>query len=212
MRIPWPWRKGARLATGGDEDGLTKPGFVEEAVPHMDAVFRFAVRLAGGDEDEAMDVVQETFLRAFRSWETYERGTNCRSWLFTICRNVFLRRRDRAGARLELPESTVDADVETLATRAAFDEVPSADPERAFFESLVDEEVTAAIDRLPEEFREAVVLSDLEGLSYGEVADVLSVPVGTVKSRLYRGRRLLQEALYDYAVETGYLMPRDEEP
>ena len=81
----------------------------------------------------------------------------------------------------------------------------AADPERAFFDSFVDEEVLAAVERLPPEFREAVVLSDLEGLGYGEIADILKVPMGTVKSRLYRGRKLLAKALRDYAVEMGWL-------
>lgn len=212
MKIPWPWRRGGGSVANVEEIGKAKPGFVEEALPHMDSVFRFAVRLTGGDEDETMDIVQETYLRAFRSWETYERGTNCRSWLFTICRNVFLKRRERAGSRREVSESAMDADVEALAGTAVFDEVRAADPEHVFFESLIDADVMAAIDELPDEFREAIVLSDLEGLSYGEAAEVMGVPVGTVKSRLYRGRRLLQEELYDYAVEMGYIAPRTEEP
>lgn len=187
------------------EAELKKPGFAEEALPQMDAVYRFALRLTGGDEAGAQDLVQDTYLRAYRSWSSYTRGTNCRAWLFTICRNLFLRQRERQGRRPESPASSIDADLEATNPRSLFGPVGPRDPERAFFDSFVDAEVAAAVDRLPEEFREAVVLSDLEGLAYAEIAEVLGVPLGTVKSRLYRGRRLLQEALYDYAVEMGYL-------
>ncbi|MBI4544095.1 MAG: sigma-70 family RNA polymerase sigma factor [Gemmatimonadetes bacterium] len=192
-------------AAGAPDAALTKQGFAEEAIPHMDAVYRFSLRLAAGSEDEAQDLVQETFLRAYRAWESYTPGTNCRSWLFTICRNVFLRQKERGDRRTEIPVSQMDADVEALAATAVFDEVRAQDPEQVFFDSLVDNEVLAAIDRLPIEFRDALTLSDIEGLSYAEIASVLDIPVGTVKSRLFRGRRLLQEALFDYALEMGYI-------
>jgi RNA polymerase sigma-70 factor (ECF subfamily) len=185
---------------------LAKRGFVEEALPHMEAVHRFALRLAAGDDDEAGDLVQETFLRAYRAWEGFQPGTNARAWLFTICRNVFLRSRERRGRAVEIP---VDADpeVEALAATAGVWEAMNADPERAFFDSFVDADVLREIDRLPEPYREAVVLVDLEGFSYDEAREMLSLPVGTVKSRLYRGRRLLQQALYAYALEMGYVRP-----
>lgn len=185
-----------------------REGFSEEALPHMDSVYRFALRLTAGRSAAAEDLVQESFMRAYRSWATYRRGSNCRAWLFTICRNVFLRREERRGRHPEIAESDIDAEVEALAATTVFSEVDSADPERAFFDSFLDREVVEAIDRLPESFREAVVLSDLEGLTYAEVAEVLSVPVGTVKSRLFRGRRILQQDLYRYAVEMGYVKPR----
>jgi RNA polymerase sigma-70 factor, ECF subfamily len=185
---------------------LAKRGFVEEALPHMEAVHRFALRLAAGDDDEAGDLVQETYLRAYRAWEGFQPGTNARAWLFTICRNVFLRSRERRGRAVEIP---VDADPETeaLAATAGVWEAMNADPERAFFDSFVDADVLREIDRLPEPYREAVVLVDLEGFSYDEAREMLSLPVGTVKSRLYRGRRLLQQALYAYALEMGYVRP-----
>ncbi|HEU4454225.1 MAG TPA: sigma-70 family RNA polymerase sigma factor [Longimicrobium sp.] len=185
---------------------LAKRGFVEEALPHLEAVHRFALRLAAGDDDEAGDLVQETYLRAYRAWEGFRPGTNARAWLFTICRNVFLRSRERRGRAMEIP---VDADpeVEALAATAGVWEAMNADPERAFFDSFVDEDVLREVDRLPEPYREAVVLVDLEGFSYDEAREMLSLPVGTVKSRLFRGRRLLQQALYAYALEMGYVRP-----
>jgi RNA polymerase sigma-70 factor (ECF subfamily) len=174
----------------------------------MDAVYRFALRLSQGRDSDADDLVQDTFLRAYRSWHTYQPGTECRSWLFTICRNQFLQSMGRG--RQMIPASQMDADVESLAATAVFSAVQNADPEQEFFDSFVDEDVLAAVDRLPDPFREAVVLSDLEGLAYPEVAAVLNVPVGTVKSRIFRGRRLLQEELYEYALDMGYVVPKEQ--
>ncbi len=194
----------------GSEIRVQKVGFVEEAIPHLDAVYRFALRLSRGHEAEAQDLVQDTFLRAHRGWEGFRLGTNCRAWLFTICRNSFLRGEERRGRRAEILESETDADVESLAATAVFSEVrENVDPEAAFFDSFLDREVLNALDALPTPFREAVVLSDLEGLSYLEIAEVLELPTGTVKSRLFRGRRLLQQALYRYALDNGYITPKD---
>jgi RNA polymerase sigma-70 factor, ECF subfamily len=183
-----------------------KPGFAEEALPHLDAVYRFAIRLAGSP-DEAEDLVQETFLRAFRSWDQYTRGTRAKSWLFTICRNVFLRKRERAKRHEEiLSENAPRSDVSGASlSNPVWSTVQALDPEGDFFESIVDDRIIEAIEALPEEYRTAVVLSDIEGLPYAEIADLMEVPVGTVKSRLFRGRRRLQEVLYDYAVEMGYI-------
>jgi RNA polymerase sigma-70 factor, ECF subfamily len=188
---------------------LSKPGFEEEALPWLDAVYRFALRLTG-DADRARDLVQETFLRAYRHWDTYTRGTSARSWLFTICRNVFLRSEERRGRQPELLETDLDFNVEAVASARALDELRELDPERRFFDSFVDEEVVRAVERLPHEFRETVVLSDFENMSYNEIADIAGIPVGTVKSRLYRGRRLLAGMLRDYAIEMGYT--RGERP
>lgn len=187
-----------------EDPALGRPGFEDEALPWLDAVYRFSLRLTG-NEAEADDLTQETYLRAYRHWDTYTRGTSCRSWLFTICRNAFLRGRERRDRRMESFESELDVAVEAIASAEVLAEIRNEDPERRFFDSFIDAEVDAAVTRLPDEFRQAVVLSDLEGLSYAEVAEVLEVPVGTVKSRLYRGRRLLAAALRDYATEMGYI-------
>lgn len=179
--------------------------FVDEAIPHMDAVFRFALRLAG-TQDEAEDLVQDTYFRAFRAWEQYAPGTRCKSWLFTICRNVFLRQRERGQRHDEILTETAYEDPRALSREApVFAASKNADPEGEFFRSIVDEEILRAIDDLPDEYRMAVVLSDLEDLSYSEIAEVMEIPVGTVKSRLFRGRRQLQERLHAYAVEMGYI-------
>lgn len=175
-----------------------RAGFEKEALVHLDALYRVALRLSGNASD-AEDLVQETMLRAYRSWERYTPGTNAKGWLLTILRHLFIneyRRRSRH------PETV---DVDTIEPFALFQEVQEEDPQGAFFDRIVDDEVLRAVDQLPEAFREAVTLSDVEGLSYEEVAKVLDVPVGTVKSRLYRGRRLLQAKLYEYAVSMGYI-------
>ena len=188
----------------GTAAAALRPGFEEEALPWLDAVYRFSLRLTG-DPSEAEDLTQETLLRAYRHWDTYTPGTSCRSWLFTICRNAFLRGREQRDRRRESLESELDVRVEAIGVAELMRETGTDDPERMFFDSFVDAEVDASIAKLPDEFRDAVVLSDLEGLSYNEIAEVLAVPVGTVKSRLYRGRRLLAKALRDYATEMGYL-------
>jgi RNA polymerase sigma-70 factor (ECF subfamily) len=195
---------GAEAVESAGAEAVRRAGFAEEAIPHMDAVFRFALRLTRGRQDEAEDLVQDTYLQAYRAWDSYTPGTNCRSWLFTIARNRFLRNEERRGRRPEVPESQLDAAADALAA-GTYGPVDTTDPERGFWDSFIDAEVLAAVDRLPTPFREAVVLSDVEGLSYPELAEVLGLPVGTVKSRLFRGRRLLQKALYDYAAENGYV-------
>lgn len=172
--------------------------FEEEALPHLDSVYRVALRLAG-DETQAEDLVQETMLKAYRSWHQYRPGTNVRAWLLTIVRHTFIneyRKRRRAGTEI---------DVSQVEAFTVFPEVQEVDPEGRFFDQIVDDEVLRAIDALPDEFREALILSDVEGLAYAEIAQVTEVPVGTVKSRLFRARQALQRELYDYAVEMGYI-------
>lgn len=173
--------------------------FEREALPHLEGLFGLALRLTGGDEAQSEDLVQETVLQAWQSWDSYEEGTNCRAWLMTILRNKFInvyRRRRRRPPQVEFAE---------VEERSVFMDVVEDDPEGAFFDHLVDERVTEAIQELPEVFRVPLVLSDLEGLGYQKIAEIMDTPVGTVKSRLFRARRRLQRQLYDYARDMGYL-------
>jgi RNA polymerase sigma-70 factor (ECF subfamily) len=177
--------------------------FEQEALPHLDSLYRMALRLTA-DPARAEDLVQDTMLKAFRAWGQYQRGTNARAWLLTILRNTFIndyRRRKREPIPVDLQA------VEPYAIHRAVEQV---DPEGAFFDQIVDERVLAAIDQLPEDFREVLALSDIEGLSYAEIASALEIPIGTVKSRLFRARRQLQTALYAHAVEAGIIRPRGE--
>jgi RNA polymerase sigma-70 factor, ECF subfamily len=192
--------------SGANDDQPSGADFHEEAIPHMDAVYRFALRLAG-TQDAADDLVQDTYFRAYRAWHQYTPGTRAKSWLFTICRNVFLRQRERRQRHEEILAETAHEDPRAISRESPVFASASkeSDPEGAFFSSIVDEEILLAIDDLPDEYRMAVVLSDLEDLSYNEIAEVMEIPVGTVKSRLFRGRRQLQERLHDYAVEMGYV-------
>ena len=171
--------------------------FEVEALRHLDALYSFALKLARA-RDDAEDLVSDTLLRAFERWEQYRLGTNIRAWLFTILYHVFVSRKRRIDAR-EVPAHEGDDGW------SAHEAVGEADPEGRFYDSFLDDEITRAIDALPDEYRSAVILSDLQGLRYAEIAEVLRVPEGTVKSRLFRGRRILQRKLADYAVAMGYL-------
>ncbi|HEV8263524.1 MAG TPA: sigma-70 family RNA polymerase sigma factor [Gemmatimonadales bacterium] len=175
-----------------------RASFEREALVHLDSLYRVALRLTNNASD-ADDLVQETMLKAYRAWHQYEKGTNAKGWLLTILRHAFINEYRR---RTRHPE-TVDLD--TIEPFAVFGEIQEEDPQGAFFDRIVDDEVLRAIDQLPEAFRETLVLSDVEGLSYQEIAKILEVPVGTVKSRLFRARQLLQARLYDYAVSMGYI-------
>ncbi len=186
------------MATSSDPK---KQAFEKEALPHLDTIYRVALRLSG-NEAQAEDLSQETMLKAFRAWHQYRPGTNVRAWLLTILRNTFIneyRKSKRTG-----PE----VDVSEIEAFTVFQDVQDADPEGSFFDQIVDEDVLKAIDSLPEEFRETLVLSDVEGLSYQQIAEITEVPVGTVKSRIFRARQALQRQLYEYAVEMGYIKRR----
>lgn len=177
--------------------------FEREALVHLDTLYRVARRLTG-DGADADDLVQDTLVKAYRGWDTFTPGSNARAWLLTILRNAFINEYRRRSRRPE----TVPLD--TAEAAAALPETEPDDPQTRFFDRIVDDEVLRAVDALPEVFREAVVLSDIEGLDYGEIARVLDVPVGTVKSRLFRGRRMLKAKLYRYAVEMGYVRETKE--
>ena len=171
--------------------------FDDEAVRHLDALYSFALKLARA-RDDADDLVSDTMLRAFQRWEQYRLGTNMRAWLFTILYHAFVSRKRRIDAREVQPLEDEDG-------REIFEAVGDADPESTFYDSFLDEDIVSAIQRLPDEYRDAVVLSDLHGLKYAEIAQILGVPEGTIKSRLFRGRRLLQVQLRDYAEAMGYI-------
>jgi RNA polymerase sigma-70 factor (ECF subfamily) len=198
------WRDAPDAATGApgtvaeERDGRARrQQFENEALLHLDALYSFALKLTRS-RDEAEDLVSDTIVRAFDRWEQYHLGTNIRAWLFTILYHAFVSRKRRVEAReVQLPDD-IDA-------WSAYEMVGDADPEGRFYDSFLDEEITRAIDALPEEYRSVVVLSDVQGLRYAEIAEILGIPEGTVKSRLFRGRRILQRKLIGYATDMGYL-------
>lgn len=185
------------------KDATASTGFEAEALPHLDSLYRMALRLTG-DPSRAEDLVQETMLKAYRAWAQFRPGTNARAWLLTILRNTFINEYRRQK------REPVAVDLEAVEPYAINRDAEQADPEGAFFAQIVDERVLEAIDRLPPDFREVLALSDMENLSYAEIAETLDIPVGTVKSRLFRARRQLQGELYEHAVEQGYIRPRED--
>jgi len=187
---------------GGRADDVKRGEFDQLAMRHIDALYASALRLTRNERD-AEDLVQDALLRAFRFFDRFERGTNIKAWLFKILTNTFInkyRRSVKERSLVDGPEQ--EAVTAQVVSRDATDQ--AADPERWFFERLLSEEVLKAVDELPIDFRMVVILADLQEFSYREIADILDVPVGTVMSRLYRGRRLLQKALAQYAVDSGF--------
>jgi len=183
--------------------------FEAQTLEHLDALYAVSCRLTKAPLD-AEDLVQDTLVKAMRARDQYEPGTNLKAWLFKILHNTFINKYRRGGLErvvLEGPDADPLADgwVSAASMRAL------RDPETQVLRPLVQEEIHKALDELPEEFRLAVVLSDVEELSYKEIADVMNCPVGTVMSRLHRGRRLLQKRLYDHAVYLG-IAPVNDAP
>lgn len=172
--------------------------FQEEALRWLPEVTRFALSLTRNEAD-GDDLVQETFLRAYRGWDGYIPGTECRGWLFTICRNVFLRHRRRESRQVQCD----DPELEALAAAAVHASAQQSGYGDLFAQIDLSEAVERALAQLPDGFREVVILVDVEDQSYETASQVLGVPIGTVRSRLFRGRRLLQESLLMYARDAG---------
>jgi RNA polymerase sigma-70 factor (ECF subfamily) len=166
---------------------------------HIDALYRGALRMTRNRE-EAEDLVQETFLRAYRFRSQFQPGTNLKAWLFKIQTNLFRSRYRRAWNQNQSLDDTAEF---YLYQHLGPDTAPGEDPAADVLDKLGVEEVRRAIEDLPPAYRAAVLLTDVEGFSYKETADILEVPVGTVMSRLHRGRQRLQSKLYDYAKESG---------
>jgi RNA polymerase sigma-70 factor, ECF subfamily len=182
--------------------------FTELTMPHMQALYTAALRMTRNPAD-AEDLVQETFLKAYRAFDRYEDGTNIRAWLYKILTNTFINSYRAAKRR---PEKADVEDVEDLYLYRRLGELRGGEgrsAEEEVFERFTDDEVKAAIESLPESFRIAVLLADVEGFSYKEIADITEVPIGTVMSRIHRGRKALQKALLEYAVARGLVGSAD---
>jgi RNA polymerase sigma-70 factor, ECF subfamily len=180
---------------------LTRDAFEAEALRWVPDVHRFALSMTR-DESDAEDVVQDTYLRALRSWQTFAPDSDCRRWLFTICRNVFLRSRERASRIVNFDATELDAVIGDGSVTRPWEERPGL---AGMDYSTVDvwPAIRRAISTVPEPFRSAIVAVDLEDESYETAADRLGIPIGTVRSRLFRGRRLLQDQLRNYAFDLG---------
>ncbi|MCC6963060.1 MAG: sigma-70 family RNA polymerase sigma factor [candidate division Zixibacteria bacterium] len=174
-----------------------KSDFEQEAMVHTDALYRTALRMTKNPSD-AEDLVQETLLKAYRSFDRFEQGTNAKAWLFKIMTNTFINNY-RAKQKESTSVSFDDIDDSVMHTQLPGLVAESSDPEKEFFNKIIDRDVVAAIEKLPEEFRMVVVLAFNEGFAYQEIADIMGIQVGTVKSRLHRGRKILQKLLWEYA-------------
>ncbi|MEW5995746.1 MAG: sigma-70 family RNA polymerase sigma factor [Candidatus Zixiibacteriota bacterium] len=179
-----------------------RKSFEAEALPQMEALYRTALRMTKNQND-AEDLVQEAFVKAYRFWDRFEPGSNCRAWLFKIMTNIFINEY-RSRSRSPMAVNVDEVDDNFLYGQLAAHE-PMATPEQELFAKIFDDDIKKAIENLPEDFRLVVVLSFLEGFSYQEIADIMDLQLGTVKSRLHRGRKLLQKALLDYAKRNGYI-------
>jgi RNA polymerase sigma-70 factor (ECF subfamily) len=199
------------MTDAGRSDGTTvrreltdperREAFVRDAVPYLDQLYSAALRYTRNPAD-AEDLVQETFVRAYDKFHQFRPGTNLKAWLYRILTNSYINRYRRQQRRPE--EVSADADPNfSLYDRIAGS--AAASTEQQVLEQLTDAEVTQALSDLPEQFRIAVYLADVEGFSYAEISEIMDTPIGTVMSRLHRGRSRLQRALYQYALERGLI-------
>jgi RNA polymerase sigma-70 factor, ECF subfamily len=173
--------------------------FAKTALPHLSTIARVATALTG-DAADTEDLVQETFLRAYRHWHTFQPGSDCKSWLATICRHTFaeLRRRENRSVAVD------DQELESLAAARVHSAARAKGVDDMFARLDLGPAIAKAIRALEPHYRDVVLLVDVDGFSYEEVAASLDIPVGTVRSRLYRARRHLQEDLLNYAIDAGY--------
>src|SRR5918996_4137458 len=176
--------------------------FQRDVLPLLDSLYSGALRMTRNPAD-AEDLVQETMLRAYRSFDRFEPGTNLKAWLFRIMTNAYINTyRKRQREPLKVSQDDIE-DFDLYQELKNHDPAYSATPESIVLDNLLDSDITQAIDDMPEQFRMAVILSDLEGFTYAEMADIMDVPMGTVMSRLHRGRKALQKRLLDLAKEKG---------
>jgi len=176
--------------------------FEKEALPHANLLYNYALRMTNNRAD-AEDLLQETFLKAFRFWDQYQQGTNIRAWLFRILKNSFINRYRKESKE---PETVDFDDVQNYYTSPRDGAAEPAGGRQNWFSNLLEDDVAGAIAQLPDDFRTVVILCDIEGLTYEEIAEFVSVPLGTVRSRLHRGRKLLREKLVEYARARGYVV------
>lgn len=174
--------------------------FNTEFVPHIDSMYNFAFRLTN-DEDDANDLVQDTYMKAFRFINSFQQGTNAKAWLFRILKNSFIndyRKKSKQPAKVDYQE------VETTYNSESTDSETTTDLRTETVQDMIGDEVATALNSLPVDFRTVIILCDIEGFTYEEMAKILDIPIGTVRSRLHRARNLLKEKLRSYANTMGY--------
>lgn len=175
--------------------------FIREALPHENALYNYALKISG-NSDDAQDLVQETYYKAYRHFDKFQSGTNSKAWMFMILKNSFIndyRKSKREPYKLDYEQ------IQNFYDNVKSDRAQENNLDKEFYNDLLDDELTEAIDQLPAKMREVFLLCDLDGNSYEETAELVGCPVGTVRSRLHRARHMLQEYLFDYAKDKGYL-------
>lgn len=177
-----------------------KEDFEAEAMPHMKMIHNYAYKLTGNKLD-ADDLLQETYLRAFRFFDKFEKGTNCKAWLFRIMKNLFI---NKYRKRQKEPGKVDYGEIENFYHNIRSSKVDTTNLEEKVFSKLLDDDLLTALNSLQDDFKTVVILCDLEGLSYEEIAEFIQCPIGTVRSRLHRGRKVLQQKLMEYARTRGY--------
>lgn len=175
--------------------------FLDEAIPHMNLLYNFARHLTGNEED-ANDLLQDTYLKAYRFWDKYEKGTNIRAWLFRIMKNSYINKYRKNSKE---PESVDFGEIEEFYTSVQEEEAIEDNLAKKIFNNLFEDEVQKAIDELPTDFKTVIILCDIEGFTYEEIAEFLDIPIGTVRSRLHRARKVLQKNLINYAKQKGII-------
>ena len=174
--------------------------FNEEIIPHLDALYNFGLRLTS-DPNDAEDLVQDTIVKAYRFFSSYEKGTNAKAWLFRILKNSYINNYRKKSKK---PQEVDYDEVATFYETIRAERTETSDLEDKMFRELIDDELSQALDNIPEDFRTVVLLCDVEDFTYEEIANMLDVPIGTIRSRLHRGRNLLKAELMDYASKRGY--------
>lgn len=183
------------------EDIRKQKEFEVEILPHLDAMYSFALRLTA-NPDDAEDLVQESIVKAFRFFNSFEQGTNAKAWLFRILKNSFI---NDFRKQSKQPFKVDYSDIAPYYESVRSEQSNTTDLQTSMFGELLDDDITEALANLPEDFRIVVLLSDIEEFTYEEIANMLDVPIGTVRSRLHRGRNLLRTKMLEYATERGYL-------
>jgi len=178
--------------------------FEAEALPFLDRLYSAALRYTRNPAD-AEDLVQDTFAKAYSAFHQYEPGTNLRAWLYRILATTYINNYRKKQRR---PKESLQDEVDDF---SLFDELRNRSAESEVLDGLTDDEVKEALASLPDTFRMAVYLADVEGFAYKEIADIMGTPVGTVMSRLHRGRKALQKALWQYALDRGIVGDDDRE-
>jgi RNA polymerase sigma-70 factor, ECF subfamily len=182
-------------------DSENKQDFQAEAIPHQSALYNYALKIVR-NSDDAQDLVQDTYYKAYKSYHQFKNGTNSKAWMFMILKNTFInnyRKIKREPLKVDYDE------IENIYENIKSDWTKQNNLELDFYQNLLDDDLSRALAKLPSKMREVFLLCDLEGYSYEEIAEIVNTPVGTVRSRLHRARKFLQDELFSYAKVNGYL-------